>query len=38
MSQRAKTHIIEIKAGHLSLISNPGAVTRVIIAAAQATG
>src|SRR5438034_4575221 len=37
MSQRAKTHIIEIKAGHLSLISNPGAVTRVIIAAAQAT-
>jgi pimeloyl-ACP methyl ester carboxylesterase len=38
MSQRAKTHITEIKAGHLSLISNPGAVTRVIIAAAQATG
>ena len=38
MSQRAKAHITEIKAGHLSLISNPGAVTRVIIAAAQATG
>jgi pimeloyl-ACP methyl ester carboxylesterase len=38
MSQRAKAHITEIKAGHLSLISNPGTVTRVIIAAAQATG
>jgi pimeloyl-ACP methyl ester carboxylesterase len=37
MSQRAKAHITEINAGHLSLISNPGAVTRVIIAAAQAT-
>ncbi len=38
MSQRANAHITEIKAGHLSLISNPDAVTRVIIAAAQATG
>jgi pimeloyl-ACP methyl ester carboxylesterase len=38
MSQRAKAHITQIKAGHLSLISNPGAVARVIIAAAQATG
>jgi pimeloyl-ACP methyl ester carboxylesterase len=37
MSQRAKAHITEINAGHLSLISNPGAVTRVIIAAARAT-
>jgi pimeloyl-ACP methyl ester carboxylesterase len=37
MSQRAKAHITEIDAGHLSLISNPGAVTRVIIAAARAT-
>jgi pimeloyl-ACP methyl ester carboxylesterase len=37
MSQRAKAHITKIDAGHLSLISNPGAVTRVIIAAAQAT-
>jgi pimeloyl-ACP methyl ester carboxylesterase len=36
MSQRAKAHITEIDAGHLSLISNPGAVTRVIIAAARA--
>jgi len=38
MSQRANAHITEIDAGHLSLISNPGAVTRVILAAAQATG
>ena len=37
MSQRAKAHITEINAGHLSLLSHPGAVTRVIIAAAQAT-
>jgi pimeloyl-ACP methyl ester carboxylesterase len=37
MSQRAKAHITEIDAGHLSLISNPGAVTRVIIAAAGAS-
>jgi pimeloyl-ACP methyl ester carboxylesterase len=38
MSQRAHARITEINAGHLSLISHPGAVTRVIIAAAQATG
>jgi pimeloyl-ACP methyl ester carboxylesterase len=38
MSKRASAHITEIDAGHLSLISHPGAVTRVIIAAAQATG
>jgi pimeloyl-ACP methyl ester carboxylesterase len=38
MSQRAKAHITEIDAGHLSLISHPGAVTRVIFAAARATG
>jgi pimeloyl-ACP methyl ester carboxylesterase len=37
MSQRAKAHITEINAGHLSLLSDPGAVTRVIVAAAQAT-
>ena len=36
MSQRAHAHITEINAGHLSLISHPAAVTRVIIAAAQA--
>ncbi len=38
MSKRAHAHVTEIDAGHLSLISHPGAVTRVIIAAAQATG
>jgi pimeloyl-ACP methyl ester carboxylesterase len=38
MSKRAHARITEIDAGHLSLISHPGAVTRVIIAAAQATG
>jgi pimeloyl-ACP methyl ester carboxylesterase len=37
MSRRAKAHITEIDAGHLSLISDPGAVTRVIIEAACAT-
>jgi hypothetical protein len=36
MSQRADAHITELNAGHLSLISHPAAVTRVIIAAAQA--
>ena len=36
MSQRAHARITEINAGHLSLISAPGAVTRVILAAAQA--
>jgi pimeloyl-ACP methyl ester carboxylesterase len=38
MSKRARAHITEINSGHLSLISRPGAVTRVIISAAQATG
>jgi pimeloyl-ACP methyl ester carboxylesterase len=38
MSQRAHARSTEINAGHLSLISHPGAVTRVIIAAAQAIG
>jgi pimeloyl-ACP methyl ester carboxylesterase len=38
MSKRASAHITEINAGHLSLISHPGAVARVINAAAQATG
>src|SRR5712692_3140347 len=38
MSRRARAHITEINAGHLSLISHPAAVTRVIIAAAQAAG
>ena len=38
MSQRANAHITEIDAGHLSLISDPGAVTRVILEAASAAG
>ena len=38
MSKRASAYITEVDSGHLSLISHPGAVTRVIIAAAQATG
>ena len=38
MSKRASAHITEVDSGHLSLISHPGAVTRVIIAAAQAIG
>ena len=38
MSKRASAHVTEIDSGHLSLISHPGAVTRVIIAAAQAAG
>jgi pimeloyl-ACP methyl ester carboxylesterase len=37
MSRRAKAHITEIDAGHLSLLSDPGAVTGVIIQAARAT-
>ncbi len=38
MSKRAGAHITEIDAGHLSLMSDPGAVTRVIIEAALAVG
>jgi len=38
MSRRANAHITEIDAGHLSLISDPGAITRVIIEAAHTTG
>ena len=38
MSERANAHITEIDAGHLSLISDPGAVTRIIIEAARAAG
>jgi pimeloyl-ACP methyl ester carboxylesterase len=37
MAHRAHAHITEINAGHLSLITNPGAVARVIIDAANAT-
>jgi pimeloyl-ACP methyl ester carboxylesterase len=38
MAHRASAHITEIDSGHLSLITHPGAVTQVILAAAHATG
>jgi len=38
MAQRAGAHITEIDAPHLSMISDPGAVTRVILDAARAGG
>jgi pimeloyl-ACP methyl ester carboxylesterase len=38
MAQRAGAHITDVKAGHLSLISKPQIVTRVILQAVQATG
>jgi hypothetical protein len=37
MAHRAHANITEINAGHLSLISDPGEVARLIIAAAEAT-
>jgi pimeloyl-ACP methyl ester carboxylesterase len=37
MAHRAGAHITEIKAPHLSMISDPGAVTQVILNAARAT-
>ena len=37
MAAQAHAHVTKVNAGHLSLISDPGAVTRVIIAAASAT-
>ncbi len=38
ISQRAKAHITQINAGHLSMISNPGTVAAVLAEAARATG
>jgi pimeloyl-ACP methyl ester carboxylesterase len=38
MANRAHAHITQINAGHLSLISHPGAVTNVILHAIEATG
>jgi pimeloyl-ACP methyl ester carboxylesterase len=38
MAQHAGARVTDVPAGHLSLISDPGAVTRVIIEAAAATG
>jgi pimeloyl-ACP methyl ester carboxylesterase len=37
MARRAHAHITDVNAGHLSLISKPGAVARVIVTAARAT-
>jgi hypothetical protein len=37
MAQRAGAHMTRVNASHLSLISQPGTVTRVILAAARAT-
>ena len=38
MAQRAGAHITDVNAGHLSLISDPSVVSRVILEAVQATG
>jgi pimeloyl-ACP methyl ester carboxylesterase len=38
MASRAHAHITEVDAPHLSMISNPGVVTQVIVNAAQTTG
>ena len=38
MANRAGARITDVSAGHLSLISKPSVVTRVILAAVQATG
>ena len=37
MSGRAGAHITRVKAGHLSLITDPADVTKVILAAVDAT-
>jgi pimeloyl-ACP methyl ester carboxylesterase len=37
MAERAGARIVKIKASHLPMISQPGAVTRLIVAAARAT-
>ena len=37
MAHRAHAHVTQINAGHLTLITSPGAVARVIIDAADAT-
>jgi pimeloyl-ACP methyl ester carboxylesterase len=38
MAERAGARLVEVKASHLSMISQPGAVTRLIIAAARSSG
>jgi pimeloyl-ACP methyl ester carboxylesterase len=37
MSSRAGARVTRVKAGHLSLITHPGAVTKVILSAVDAT-
>ena len=37
MAERANARIVKIKASHLPMVSHPGAVTRLIVAAARAT-
>jgi pimeloyl-ACP methyl ester carboxylesterase len=37
MARRAHAHIVEVRASHVSLISRPGAVERLVVAAARAT-
>jgi pimeloyl-ACP methyl ester carboxylesterase len=37
MAERADAHIVKVKASHLSMVSHPGAVTRLIVAAARST-
>ena len=38
MARHAHAHITEVRAPHLSMISDPGVVTRVILKAVHATG
>jgi pimeloyl-ACP methyl ester carboxylesterase len=38
MAQRAGARVTDVSAGHLSLVSDPSVVTRVILTAVQATG
>jgi hypothetical protein len=37
MAQHARAHIVKVDASHLSMISHPAAVTRLIVAAAHST-
>jgi hypothetical protein len=37
MAERAGARIVKVEASHLSMISRPGAVTGLIVAAAHAT-
>ncbi|MBV8999937.1 MAG: alpha/beta hydrolase, partial [Solirubrobacterales bacterium] len=38
MAARAHSHTVEINSSHASLVSHPGAVTKLILAAVRATG